>query len=107
MRHHRHAAPRCSHAAIRASSSPVRDAICEGLDGYRSRCVVGGSEVSVGVEEVYARRLINRVEFHLIGLQEQPATFRFVGTMSPPPFRTPEGAVAWVRRLADLLMLDE
>ena len=85
----------------------VRDAISEGLDGYRSRCLASGSEVSVVVEEAFARRLMNRIELHLCELQEQHATFRFTGTMSPPPFRTPEGAVAWVKRLADLLMLDE
>lgn len=85
----------------------VRDAISEGLNGYRGRCVTSGNEVTVVVEEAFARRLVNRVELHLHELLARPATLRFVGTMSPPPFRTPERAAAWVKRLSDLLMLDE
>lgn len=98
------AAPRAGDSWDEPACSRLRDELVGVMDGYRGRCVAGGSDVTLVFVVPAEGRRTNEVRIDLLGLQERVPALRFEGTVAPPPFASRQGAVNWCEKIVNVLI---
>lgn len=98
------AAPRAGDSWDESACSRLRDELVGVMDGYRGRCVAGGSDVTLVFVVPAEGRRTNEVKIDLVGLQERVPALRFEGTVAPPPFASRQGAVNWCEKIVNVLI---